>query len=89
MAQWVVPEGTSPTVAHLLHIAQLTQVAFEWLTTERGSIHLNGDGTPAVDTSVFAIDLLEERLLVAFRLLAPKHKEALVRLIEDLLRGEG
>lgn len=84
VAQWEVPKGTSPTVAHLSHIAQLTQVSFEWLATGRGAIHLNGDGTPAVDTSVFAVDLLEERLLVAFRLLAPKRKEALVRCIEEL-----
>lgn len=84
VAQWEVPNGTSPTVAHLAHIAKLTQVAFEWLATGRGAIHLNGDGTPAVETSVFAHDMLEERLLVGFRMLSPKRKEAVVRLVEEL-----
>jgi transcriptional regulator with XRE-family HTH domain len=68
VAQWESPQGTSPTVAHLAHIAQLTNVSFEWLATGRGAIHLNGDGTPAVETSVFAHDMLE----------------AVVRLVEEL-----
>jgi transcriptional regulator with XRE-family HTH domain len=84
VAQWEVPNGTSPTVAHLSHIAQITKVSFEWLATGRGAIRLDGDGTPAVDVSAFAHDMLEERLLIAFRLLSPKRREALVRCIEEL-----
>ena len=84
VAQWEMSNGTSPTVAHLAHIAHLTNVAFEWLATGRGAIQLNRDGTPAVDTSVFAHDMLEERLLVGFRMLSPKKREAVVRLVEEL-----
>src|SRR5258706_16171184 len=63
VAQWEGSGRTSPTVEHLTRIAQVTNVAFEWLVTGRGSTMATEVATPAVDMQSFALDLFEERLL--------------------------
>jgi transcriptional regulator with XRE-family HTH domain len=83
VAQWELPTGTSPTVVHLAHIANASGVAFEWLATGRGAIRPSGEETPAVESSVFARDLIEERLLIAFRRIGVKKRESLVRWLEE------
>jgi transcriptional regulator with XRE-family HTH domain len=85
VAQWELPRGTSPNVAHMMRIAQSTGVAFEWLATGRGTIRVDRDDTPAVEASLFAADVLEERLLLTFRRVTAKRREALVRWLEDFV----
>lgn len=34
--QWELPNGTSPRLRHLVAIAEITGVSFEWLATGRG-----------------------------------------------------
>lgn len=83
VAQWELPDGTSPTVHHMIQIAACCGVAFEWLATGRGAISVKGQEAPAVDLVVFAADMNEERLLVAFRRIPAKKREGLVRWLEE------
>jgi transcriptional regulator with XRE-family HTH domain len=83
VAQWEIPNGTSPTVHHLIQIAACSGVAFEWLSTGRGPISVKGQETPAVDLVEFAADMVEERLLIAFRRIPAKKREGLVRWLEE------
>lgn len=85
VAQWEGSSKTSPTVEHLTRIAQVTNVAFEWLVTGRGPTTLVDPDPPALDTTAFARDLLEERLLVAFRKMALRKREGFVVWLEGFL----
>ena len=75
VVQWEHPQGTTPSVANLVRIAQVTDVAFEWLATGRGleRSHAN-DGGAAIDPAAVAATVFEERLLqVARRLPIHQH----------------
>src|SRR5678816_4918730 len=85
VAQWEGRSKTSPTVEHLMRIAQVTNVAFEWLATGRGPTTQVDPDPPAVDTTAFARDLLEERLLIAFRRVPLRKREALVIWLEGFI----
>jgi len=85
VAQWEGPTRTSPTVEHLTRIAEVTNVAFEWLASGRGPTVITDPDPPAIDSLAFARDFLEERLLVAFRRVTPKKREAFVSWLEDFL----
>ena len=83
VAQWELPNGTSPTIEHLAKIAVVSSVAFEWLATGRGSVALDAHETPVVDASSFAMDHVEDRLLVAFRRVPSRKRETFVRWVEE------
>ena len=85
VAQWEGSQRTSPTVEHLTRVAQATNVAFEWLATGRGPTTITEATTPAVYMQSFALDLFEERLLVAFRKLSPQKREAFVTWLEKFV----
>ena len=85
VAQWEGPGGISPTVEHLMCIAVAANIAFEWLVTGRGPIAVPDTGPPAVQMETFARDLVEERLLVAFRKLAARKREAFVAWLEGFV----
>jgi transcriptional regulator with XRE-family HTH domain len=85
VAQWELPSGTSPTLGHLIEIAKLSGVAFEWLATGRGPVAMTTQETSAVDVSSFATDQIEDRLLVAFRRVAARKREVFVRWLEDFV----
>ena len=82
-AQWELPSGTSPTIDHLIEIAVLSGVAFEWLATGRGPVALTGHEAPAIDASSFATDQIEDRLLTAFRRVPSRRRETFVRWMEE------
>jgi transcriptional regulator with XRE-family HTH domain len=84
VAQWELPDGTRPTVNHMLAVAAATGVAFEWLATGRGDV-APGCEMPVVDSSAFALDDTEERLLVAFRRLPGRKKKGVLVWVETLL----
>src|SRR5689334_9151922 len=70
VVQWEHPEGTAPSVRNLARVAEVTDVAFEWLATGRGPARVaTGDGTPAIEPAAIATTLFEERLLQIARLL--------------------
>lgn len=83
VAQWELPDGTSPTVDHLIRIAALCGTAFEWLSTGRGAITSGEQELPAVNGSGLALDELEDRLLIAFRRIPARKRPHLVRWMED------
>lgn len=83
VAQWEGRSGTSPTVEHLARMAELAGIAFEWLATGRGPIRAGDTETPSVASESFARDLLEERLLLAFRRVPTRKRDSLVRWLEE------
>ena len=85
VAQWEGSGGTSPTVEHLARLAEISGVAFEWLATGRGPIRAGDAETPSVASESFARDLLEERLLIAFRRVPFRKRESLVRWLEEFV----
>ena len=88
-AQWELEKGTSPSVANLIKIATITDVAFEWLATGRGPPHpLKLHETPAIDPGDFAHTLFEERMLRIARLIPAKLREPLLRFLDALAGNE-
>jgi transcriptional regulator with XRE-family HTH domain len=82
VAQWELPNATW-TIDHLKQIAVLSGVAFEWLITGRGPVALTNHEAPAVDSTSFATDQIEDRLLSAFRRGPSRRRETFVRCMED------
>ena len=83
VAQWEMPNGTAPTVQHLIHIASFSNVSFEWLATGRGSVAMDSQETPAIVTDSFAVDEIEDRLLAAFRRVPHRKRLTFVRWMEE------
>jgi transcriptional regulator with XRE-family HTH domain len=83
VAQWELPTGTSPTAEHLERIATVCGVSFEWLATGRGPAVQGVQETPAVETYQLAADEFEDRMLVAFRRISRRKREAFVRWMEE------
>jgi transcriptional regulator with XRE-family HTH domain len=83
VAQWELPNGTSPTVEHLDRIAGVCHVSFEWLATGRGNAVRGVEETPAIDTIQLTADEFEDRLLVAFRRIGRRKREPFVRWMEE------
>jgi len=82
VAQWEQPGGTSPTVEHLIQIATSCGIAFEWLATGRGDAPIATE-TAAIDTTSFAVDQFEDRLLVAARRIPRRKRDAFIRWLEE------
>ena len=83
VAQWELPSGTSPTAEHMERIATVCGVSFEWLATGRGLAVIGDAETPAVEAFQLAADEHEDRLLIAFRRIARRKREAFVRWMEE------
>lgn len=83
VAQWELPNGTSPTVDHLEEIAMVCGVAFEWLATGRGAVVSGVQEAPALMGTQLAADQTEDRLLMAFRRIPLRKRESLVRWMEE------
>src|SRR5687768_5236788 len=86
VAQWEQADGTTPSLANLQSLSSELRVAFEWLATGRGSARFAAEATPAVVLDEYAKDILESRLLVAFRALPSRGREPTVRMLEALAR---
>jgi transcriptional regulator with XRE-family HTH domain len=80
VAQWEHPEGTSPSVEHLISIAIQTDVAFEWLATGRGPHRLHAGITEisALMPESIALNLFEEQMLLLCRRIPHRHRSALL-----------
>jgi transcriptional regulator with XRE-family HTH domain len=86
VAQWEsVAGGTSPSIEHLVKVAQATGVLFEWLATGRGhSRPGNGQFDVAVTMSEFAQTVEEERALELLRRLPTKRRRTVCSILELL-----
>jgi transcriptional regulator with XRE-family HTH domain len=84
--QWELKNGTVPNAANLAKVATLTDVAFEWLATGRGTTRVSAmNETPAVHLASFAHNLFEERLLEIARILPSKTRDSLMHFLEDIV----
>lgn len=70
-----------PTGKRLEKICRLTEVSWEWLATGRGQAKLSPDTIPAVDAELVD-DLIERRLLQAFRGRDVQTRQAVLTLLE-------
>jgi transcriptional regulator with XRE-family HTH domain len=83
VAQWEIPRGTNPNVDHIVAVARICGVAFEWLATGRGNVGLTLPATAAIDTFYFAADEIEARVLLAFRRIPVRKRLAIVQWLEN------
>jgi len=83
--QWEHPNGTSPTVANLGRIAEIAEVAFEWLATGRGPMVTDVTSASTPPRSA-AIDAFEERLLRAVRSVPAHQHDVLIEFARQLAR---
>jgi len=92
-AQWEHPHGTRPSLDKLQKIAGATGVMFEWLAAGSGprqrKQHLRNDGASALRLEIFAQDSSEEILLMRYRALSPRGREALLMFLEEVRRRHG
>lgn len=85
--QWEHPKGTAPSVTNLMRIAQITEVAFEWLATGRGPSRFSAD--PSAGACASATTFFEERLLHVARRLPADQQEPLILYLEACAKDEG
>lgn len=77
VAQWEQLHGTSPSVDHLVRLAVLTGMCFEWLATGRGQARPGeGDFDEAVTMRDFAQNEIESQVLESIRRLSVKRQKA-------------
>lgn len=87
VGHWESARGKYPSVAHLREIALVTGVQFEWLATGRGNMSLSPDtalDSVAAAEAILVDDLLELRLLAAFREAPARSRAPLVEVVEQL-----
>lgn len=87
VSHWEATQGKHPSVDHLRQLALVTGVQFEWLATGRGKMSLSAD--TALDSVAAAEgqlidDLLELRLIAAFREAPVRARAPLVEIAEQL-----
>lgn len=83
LGHWERGEGHRPTSTNLERLAALFDVNYEWLATGRGCARGQPlDAIPAVRLDCFAHSEEEERLLAAFRKLAPERQRAVLKLVD-------
>jgi transcriptional regulator with XRE-family HTH domain len=87
VVQWELSGGTAPNASNLARIAQVTDVAFEWLATGRGPHRVRSDkDAPALELASIAVTLFEERLLHLSRLLPSYRHDSLLAFLEAWTR---
>lgn len=87
VTQWEHPQGTRPSVEHLIRIAVETGTGFEWLATGRGDSELDAlDATPALSRDEFAGDEFEAQALGHLRRMSPARKRMAVAVLETMGR---
>lgn len=86
VTQWEHPDGTRPSVEHMLQVATETGVRFEWLATGRGTARSEDDAAPAVMVDDYARDEHESRVLDVLRRLPPSKRQMAVEILQILAR---
>jgi transcriptional regulator with XRE-family HTH domain len=87
VTQWEHPAGTTPSVEHLIQIAQETGLSFEWLATGRGPSRCEGaELAPAVIVDDYARDEHESEALAHFRRLSGSRRRMALEILQILGR---
>jgi transcriptional regulator with XRE-family HTH domain len=87
VTQWERQQGTTPSVDHLVQIAVITGVHFEWLATGRGPSRADPAAfEAALVVEDFARDAIESSALAALRRLSVRRRAVAVQILE-LLTG--
>ncbi|HEV8694633.1 MAG TPA: helix-turn-helix transcriptional regulator [Lysobacter sp.] len=86
VTQWEHPTGTTPSVDHMVQIAQETGVRFEWLATGRGPLGSEVEPSPAVIIDDYARDEHESHALDYLRRLSPGRRRMALEILQILSR---
>lgn len=87
VTQWEHPQGTTPSVEHLIQIALHTGMHFEWLATGRGPSHTDdSEQAPAVMVEDYARDEHESQALACVRRLSPGRRRIALDILQLLAR---
>jgi transcriptional regulator with XRE-family HTH domain len=87
VTQWEHPQGTMPSMHHLLQIAVETGTCIEWLATARGPSRIDvEEPVPTVLIDDYAQDAQESDALLRFRRL-PANKRKIALQILQVLSG--
>lgn len=85
VTQWEHPQGTLPSVQHLLQIAVETGTCIEWLATARGPSRIDtGEAVTTILAEDCAKDAQESDLLLRFRVLSPKKRRIALQILQVL-----
>lgn len=82
VGHWERGAGHLPSSGNLMQYAVLMSVSYEWLATGRGSMQVSAkeaDEVPALRLDCFARSEEEEQLLLAFRRLPERRREAILK----------
>lgn len=82
--QWEHPNGTVPSMHHLLRIAAETGACAEWLATGRGPMRPESAPADPATAAQAARDAGEDALLALFRRLSPAKRRIAMRMLEVL-----
>lgn len=84
VANWESNAGNMPSGDRLARLAKVCKVSYEWLATGRGEVGLDDyhHDVPAVADLLVLEDLLEIRLVKAWRRASSKHKRTLLEFAE-------
>lgn len=87
VSHWEAPNGKNPSLANLREVAIITRVHFEWLATGRGAMTLSRDevlDSVATTEALLVEDILETRLVNAFRDAPARARISVVEVVEQL-----
>lgn len=87
VSHWEAPNGKNPSLANLREVATITRVHFEWLATGRGEMTLSRDvvlDSVATSEALLVDDILEMRLVNAFREAPARARISVVEVVEQL-----
>lgn len=82
VGHWERGAGHRPSSGNLMQLAMLLAASYEWLATGRGSMQVSAneaDEVPALRLDCFAQSDEEEHLLLAFRRLPERRREAILK----------
>lgn len=81
VTSWEVGARSSPSVSHLMEIARISGVSFEWLATGHGNplLHISDNVVPFGE---IAKDKEERRLLKAYRNSSERVRREILEVIE-------
>lgn len=86
VTQWEQPQGTHPSIAHLIQIALETGTRFEWLATGRDCASSSDDVVPALIIEDLARDEHESRALTLLRRLPSSKRRIALEILDVLAR---
>ncbi|MBD9480957.1 helix-turn-helix domain-containing protein [Pseudoxanthomonas sp. PXM02] len=85
VAQWErVEGGTQPSISHLIQIAEMTQVAFEWLATGHGNAQKRRPSKPLKNEIDYARDAYESACLQSLRRIPARRRGLVAHLLSEL-----